>query len=95
MNEKNRTTACGPITSEMTWQEILTESRKLKDDYDAIMSLSVSERVLVSGALFAENDSRIVSDFPPGLSDREFKERFYFGRYGEHLPGDFFETREK
>lgn len=89
--ERRRTTKCGPITSEMTWQEILVEFRKLDENSAEAGSLSQSEGLLVSCALFTENDQKIISGFPVGLTDREFKERLYFGRYGEHLPEDFFE----
>ena len=95
MIERQRTTKCLQITSEMTWQEILIEAGKLNDHNDDCMSLSVDERFLISGALFAENDHKIISTFPAGLSDREFKDRLYFGRYGEHLPDDFFKDEEK
>jgi hypothetical protein len=93
MMERIRTTKCGPITSDMSWQEILAEYRKLNGDNDEVMSLSSHERLLISGAMFAENDHNIVSTFPDGISEREFKERLYFGRYGEHLPEDFFKER--
>lgn len=54
------------------------------------MSLSTSERAAIMFAMFAENTRKIISTFPEGLSDREFKDRLYFARYGEHLPVDFF-----
>ena len=95
MIERIRTIKCGVITSDMSWQEILTECRKLDDNYDDVMSLSTDERILISGALFAENDHKIISTFPKGLSDREFRERLYFGRYDEHLPEDFFKDEVK
>lgn len=95
MNENNRTTKCGAITSEMTWQEILVEFRKIENDHEASMSLSMRERGLICGALFSENDHKIILTFPEGLTEREFKERLFFGRYGEHLPEDFFKNEEK
>ena len=94
MIERTRTTKCGPITSDMSWQDIFAESRKLGDNNDDIMSLSVNERILIAGDLFAENDHKIISSFPEGLSDREFRERLFFGRYGEHLPDDFSKDEE-
>jgi len=44
--------------------------------------------------MFAENDHKIISSFPEGLSEREYKDRLYFGRYGEHLPNDFFKDEK-
>ena len=79
------------ITSEMTWSEILVEFRKIERSNDDVMSLLPIERAEIAAALSQENDERIISSFPPNLSSRKFKERLYFGRYGEHLPDDFFE----
>jgi hypothetical protein len=91
MIQNQRTTKCGPITSEMTWREILVEFRKIENDHDAYYSLADFEKFKICFALFAEDTERIISTFPPNLSKREFKERLYFERYGEHLPDDFFE----
>ena len=78
----------------MSWQNILVEFRKLNDDNDQVMRLSNEEKVLIWCALFAENTHNIVSKFPPGISEREYKQRLYFARYGEHLPEDFFKDDE-
>ena len=78
----------------MPWQEKLAEYRKSNDDHDDVMSLSAEERILVTCALFAENDEKIISTFPPNLSKREVKKRLYLGRYGEELPADFFKDKE-
>ena len=50
--ERRRTTKCGPITSEMTWQEILAEFRKLDENSDEAGSLSRSEGLLVSCLIY-------------------------------------------
>lgn len=89
-----RSTKCGPITSDMSWQKVLLEYRKLNENNDDVMSLSVEERFRIQSAMFAENDHKIVSSFPEGLSEREYKDRLYFGRYGEHLPNDFFKDEK-
>jgi hypothetical protein len=90
MTERKRTTKCKPITGEMSWQEILTEARKLNDDYDEIMSLSSNERILVACAMFSEHRHQIIESLPKDLSEREFKRQLYYRIYGEHLPDDFF-----
>jgi hypothetical protein len=92
--KKERTTKCRPITSEMSWREVLVESRKLNDDYDEIMSLPVGERVLISCAMFSEFRHQIIESLPKDLSEKEFKKQLYFRTYGEHLPEDFFDRRD-
>lgn len=91
---RERTTKCGPITSDMSWQNILVEFRKLNDDRGQVVSLLKEEGILIWCALFAEHTHNIVSRFPPGISEREYKERLYFARYGEQLPDDFFKDDE-
>lgn len=91
MTQIQRTTNCEPITSEMTWLEILAEFRKIERSNDDVMTLLPTERSEIAAALSKENDEQIISSFPPNLSSREFKERLYFARYGEHLPDDFFD----
>lgn len=92
----NRTDKCKLITQEMSWQEILTEYRKLNDNNDDVISLSQSERMLVCFALFSEHRHNIIESLPKDLSEREFKRQLYFRTYGENLPDDFFkdETSE-
>ena len=86
-----RTTKCKLITREMTWQEILVETKKIEGDFEAQRSLSNDERVLISGALFAENRQKIIDSLPPNLSEQELKKQLYYRTYGEHLPEDFFD----
>ena len=78
----------------MSWQEVLVESRKLNDDHDEIMSLSVAERVLIACAMFSEHRHQIIESLPKDLTEREFKEQLYFRTYGEHLPEGFFKDDE-
>ena len=92
MIERMRTTKCGPITSEMTWQDSLFEFRKLDDDNDRVMSLSANERAKIMFSLFAEFRSQMIDSLPADLSEREFKDQIYFRTYGEHLPDDFFKN---
>jgi hypothetical protein len=87
---KKRTNKCEVITPEMSWQEILSEYRKLKDDNDEVMTLSLGERKLVASAMFAENRHNIIQSLPKNLSEQEFKKQLYYRTYGEHLPEDFF-----
>lgn len=94
MIERQRTTKYGPITSDMSWEEVLLEYKKLNENNDDVMSLSTEERIRIGGAMFAENDHKIVSSFPKNISEREYKERLYFGRYSEHLPEDFFKDKK-
>jgi hypothetical protein len=77
----------------MSWQERLAEYRKLNDDNDEVMSLSTNERILVAGAMFAENRHQIIESLPKDLSEREFKRQLYYRTYGEHLPDDFLRTK--
>jgi hypothetical protein len=92
-----RTSKCRLITKEMSWQERLSEYRKLNGNNDEIMSLSVGERCLIQSAMFSENRQKIIDLLPPTLSEQEFKKQLYFRTYGEYLPDDFFknETLEK
>jgi hypothetical protein len=92
--KKDRTTKCKLITSEMSWQEILEESRKLENDNDEIMSLSCNERVSIAGAMSAEHRHNIIESLPKDLSKKEFKKQLYFRTYGEYLPDDFFQGRQ-
>lgn len=78
----------------MSWEEVLREYHKLGGNHDDVMSLSPQERVRIQCAMFAKNDHKIISSFPAGLSEREFKKRLYFGRYSEELPDDFFKNEE-
>lgn len=90
-----RTTKCKLITKEMSWQERLSEYRKLNDNNNEIMSLSVAERSLIQSALFAENRHNIIQSLPKNLSEQEFKKQLYFRTYGEHLPEDFFKNESE
>jgi len=85
-----RTTKCNPITLEMTWQEVIAESKKIDNDNAAIMSLSSDERFLISFAMFAEFRHQIIESLPKDLSEKELKKEVYFRTYGEPLPDDFF-----
>ncbi|HRH46100.1 MAG TPA: hypothetical protein PKY82_30935 [Pyrinomonadaceae bacterium] len=76
----------------MSWQEIIEEAKKIDDDFNAKKSLSTSERILISCALFAENRHNIIQSLPKNLSEQEFKKQLYFRTYGEHLPEDFFKN---
>ncbi len=89
-----RTDKCKLITQEMSWQEILTEYRKLNENNDDVMSLLQSERMLVCFAMFSEHRHNIIESLPKDLSEREFKSQLYFRTYGEHLPEDFFDDRK-
>lgn len=88
MIDTPRTNKCNLITQEMSWQEILTEYRKLNNE--AVRSLSQNEGILISCALFSENRHNIIESLPKNLSEKEFKRQLYFRTYGEHLPEDFF-----
>ena len=88
-----RTTTCKLITEERSWQEIIEEAKKIDDDFNAKKSLSTSERILISCALFAENRHNIIQSIPKNLSEQEFKKQLYFRTYGEHLPKDFFKDK--
>lgn len=90
MIDTPRTNKCNLITQEMSWQEILTEYRKLNDNNEDVMSLSQSERALITFALFSENRHNIIESLAKDLSEKEFKRQLYFRTYGEHLPEDFF-----
>ncbi len=92
-NSGKRTNKCELITREMSWQEILIEARKIEDDFEAQRSLSIEERILIGGALFAENRQKIIDSLPKNLSEKEFKKQLYFQTYGEHLPEDFFDKK--
>jgi len=48
MINRKRTTKCGPITSDMSWQEVLLEYGKLNENNADVMSLSVEERFRIS-----------------------------------------------
>jgi hypothetical protein len=74
----------------MSWQERLAEYKKLNENYDDVMSLSVGERFLIQSAMFSENRHNIIQSLPKNLSEKEFKKQLYFRTYGEHLPEDFF-----
>lgn len=78
----------------MSWQERLVEYRKLNDNNDEIMSLSVGERALIQSAMFSEKRQKIIASLPPNFSEKEFKKQLYFRTYGEHLPEDFFRDDE-
>ena len=86
--QKMRTDKCKEIINAMSWQERLTEYRKLETD-DERMSLSSRERTLVGCAMFSEHRAAIIASLPENLSKREFKQQLYFRTYGEHLPADF------
>jgi len=43
MINRKRTTKCGPITSDMSWQEVLLEYGKLNENNADVMSLSVED----------------------------------------------------
>jgi hypothetical protein len=90
-----RTTKCKLITREMSWQEILVEAKKIENDFPAVSSLTTTERILISCALFSENRHNIIASLPPNLTDKEFKQQLYYRTYGEHLPDDFFDKIEK
>jgi hypothetical protein len=83
-----RTDKCKEITKEMSWQERLTEYRKLST-FEEIMSLSSSERVLVSCAMFSAYRAEIIASLPKDLSPSDFKRQLYVRTYGEPLPEDF------
>ena len=72
----------------MSWQECLTEYRKLTTE-DEIMSLDSAERVLISMAMFSEHRAEIIASLPKDLSAREFKRQLYERTYGEPLPAGF------
>lgn len=78
----------------MTWQEILEEFRKVEKDYEAVMSLSGDERLLIGMAMFSEGRHRIIESLPKNLSERKFKKQLYYRTYGEPLPADFFKDEE-
>jgi hypothetical protein len=90
-----RTTKCKPLTSEIGWQEILKEYRKLNEDYDDVMSLAPVERLLIGCAMFSEHRHQIIESLPKGLSEREFKRQLYERTSGESLPADFFKDEGK
>ena len=94
MAERQRTTKCGPITSEMSWRGILHEYGKLNDDFDKVMSLSVQERFTVMCAMFDQHRHDIIETMPWGLPLREFKCELYFRTYGERLPVRIFNDEQ-
>ncbi len=91
----SRTDKCKLITQEMSWQQILTEYRKLNENNDDVMSLLQSERILVCSAMFSEHRHNIIESLPKDISEQEFKRQFYFRTYGETLPEDFFDNSKE
>lgn len=90
-----RTSKCKLITEEMSWQEILGESKKVEGDFNAVSSLTNNERILIVCALYEENRQNIITSLPKNLSEKEFKKQLYYRTYGEHLPKDFSKTTNK
>jgi len=90
----SRTDKCELITSEMSWQEVLEEYRKIENDFDVVMSLSGSERLTIGMAMFSEHRHQIIESLPKDLSEREFKKQLYYQTYDKHLPADFFKDEE-
>jgi len=74
MIERTRTTKCGPITSDMSWQQRLNEYRKLNENNADVMSLSADERALIMFAMFAEHRHEVIESLPKDLTEREFKD---------------------
>lgn len=71
-------------------------SREIEEmQNDLWMKRSSQERAKFMFGMFAMARRAVISSLPKDLSEREFKEQLYFRTYGEKLPDDFFNDKDK
>lgn len=63
--------------------------------FSLMLQKTPNERIAMACEMFMSARQLFLASLSENLSDQEIKKQLYFRTYGEHLPEDFFERREK